>query len=387
LQIETQELVGAHICALLYKDVKNMESNEGKRYGVAITGGGTRLDAAATFLQALQEEDVNMVECISGVSGGAVAGILASIKKPNRIKGLLKRLETKHLVGEIGIPSKANVLTPKYILKIVIKMIETKGRLSMNELITFLGENLDAKQILESDLDFCMTIYNTKTKEPEYLWKDQLTEENLFQKLASSCCLPLWKAQPEKEGELEQLRLKLQQLTTSYSEKKKSAIGLMKFHKELVKLTEQVRAMFEGERDGGFGDGYGIAPLVERGYGKEKDKELLFIQLNGPATRSVVPKGVKVKAIKFPEPLGSLLDTREETRERNMRMGYYTGKKFLGKLRGNIYFFPEEEYEKLVREHQDNGVRVLEEAARDLRIRYNKNIHSIRIFRGSSKKI
>ena len=97
--------------------------------------------------------------------------------------------------------------------------------------------------------------------------------------------------------------------------------------------------------DGGVGDVIPINMLIEKGY-----KNIIAVDIEGLGiTQNINREDVYIKLIYSKEDLGGMFEFKKRRISRNIKKGYLDTMRSFGRLQGNIYYFDNNEFSKMIK--------------------------------------
>ena len=295
-----------------------------KEYAIVFAGGGTKGSYQVGVIKALKELKIKIV-AVSGASIGSINGALLvqgdedkleSIYGNIRMQDVLKISDKRKITDD-------NIFNPKNAIKLLEEYISSKG-ISNEPLRKILEDNINLDKIYNSKIDFGFITYDTKKKKGVELYKEKIPRDKMIDYLLASSCFPIFK--PQKIGNNEYL-------------------------------------------DGGLSNNMPISLLLDKGY-----KNIILIDVMGIGViRRNTSKDTTFKVIKPDEETIGLFDFNHDNIVKSITLGYLDTLKAFHKLVGNYYYFPKEEYFKLLNDFTLKEINGLESAAQVYKMdRYKK---------------
>ena len=295
-----------------------------KEYAIVFAGGGTKGSYQVGVIKALKELKIKIV-AVSGASIGSINGALLvqgdedkleSIYGNIRMQDVLKISDKRKITDD-------NIFNPKNAIKLLEEYISSKG-ISNEPLRKILEDNINLDKIYNSKIDFGFITYDTKKKKGVELYKEKIPRDKMIDYLLASSCFPIFK--PQKIGNNEYL-------------------------------------------DGGLSNNMPISLLLDKGY-----KNIILIDVMGIGViRRNTSKDTTFKVIKPDEETIGLFDFNHANIVKSITLGYLDTLKAFHKLVGNYYYFPKEEYFKLLNDFTLKEINGLESAAQVYKMdRYKK---------------
>ena len=262
--------------------------------GLALEGGGVRGSYQAGAYIALVECKIK----IDGVCGSSIGALNGAIIASG--KGLeLPRIWRNSNIGEIFGFTKEYLdaiaedrLSFKYLKSLllnIINIITNKG-IELKGVKELIDKELDIKALMTSKIDFGLVTVRLKDLKPFYLFKKDMTEENVKDYIIASSFLPIFK---------------------------------------MEKLIDDNYYL-----DGGFYDVGPVNMLLKAGY-----KKVYLIKIHGVGIHRKYDENADVTVIEPKRSLGKVLDLDPQRIDENIKMGYYDTIKVLKNLDGENYVF------------------------------------------------
>ena len=279
------------------KEKINM-NKKNEEYGLVLAGGGIKGAYQVGVWKALKEIGIK----ITAITGASIGSINGAFMIQNDIKKMVKLYENINISDVIEVNSKIDaekdILSISNIRKIFKEYIENKG-LGNAPLKNMLSKNLDIDLIYNSNIDYGLISYSFKNKKPIQLFKKDIPKEKLIDYILASSCFPIFKSQ--KIGDV-----------------------------ELV--------------DGGFFDNAPINMLIDKGY-----KKIIVVDVQGIGfNKKTESRDVYIKLLSPSEDLGGLFYFNHENIKKNINIGYLDTMKSFSKMQGNYFYFPQEEFIKML---------------------------------------
>lgn len=272
--------------------------NKNKEYGLVLAGGGTKGAYQVGVWKALKELNIN-VRAIAGASIGALNGALILQNDLDKMLELYDNVLIKDIIKLTDeVDATKDLFDIKNIGKILSDFISNKG-LENEPLKETINKYIDVEKIYSSDIDFGLITYSLKNKMPLQLFKNEIPKKEMVNFLLASSCFPIFKAQ--KIGEMEFV-------------------------------------------DGGVYDNIPINMLIKKGY-----KNIIVVNIKGLGlNRKTADKNVYLKIISPKENLGGTFEFNKLRMKNNIMLGYLDTMKSFNKMQGHIYYFYQEEFNKLL---------------------------------------
>ena len=294
-------------------------------YAIVFAGGGTKGSYQVGVIKALRELKINII-AVAGASIGSINGALVvqgDDEKLEKIYSNLRMQDILEISDKRQIAADENIFNPKNALKLLEEYIANKG-ISNEPLRKILEENIDLDRLYSSKIDFGFITYDTKKKKGIELYKEDIPRDKMIDYLLASSCFPIFK--PQKIGNNEYL-------------------------------------------DGGLSNNMPISLLLNKGY-----KNIILIDVMGIGLiKRNTSEDTFFKVIKPDEDIIGLFDFNHENITNSITLGYLDTLKAFHKLVGNYYYFPKEEYFKLLNDFTLKEINGLESAAKIYKMdRYKK---------------
>ena len=293
-----------------------------KEYALVLAGGGTKGAYQVGVWKAIKELNLN-VKAIVGASIGAINGAFILQDDMDKWMSLYENIKISDIM-EISdkIDPDKNLFDISNLRKLAKDYIEKRG-LENTPLKETLIKNIDIEKVFSSEIDFGLVTYSLKNRVPIKLFKNEIPKDELIDFILASSCFPIFKAQ--------------------------NVNGI-----ELV--------------DGGFYDNAPINMLIEKGY-----KNIIVADVEGVGVnRKIEDKNVYLKVISPSENLGGLFNFNHEKIKSNMVLGYLDTMKKFNKMQGHYYYFPSDEFDKMLDEFNLQTIYGLERAAKFYKLERNK---------------
>ena len=296
-----------------------------KDYAVVFAGGGTKGSYQVGVIKALKELKINIV-AVSGASIGSINGALVVQGDGNKLEKIYSNIRMQDILKiseKRKISANANLFNPKNALKLLEEYVSNKG-ISNEPLRNVLEDNIDLDKLYASNIDFGFITFDTKKKKGVELYKEDIPRDKMIDYLLASSCFPIFK--PQEIGD-------------------------------------------DSFLDGGLSNNMPISLLLKKGY-----KNIILIDVLGVGLiKRNTYKDVFFKVIKPDEDIVGLFDFNHEHISNSITLGYLDTLKAFHKLIGNYYYFPKEEYFKLLNMFTLKEVNGLEKAAQKYKMdRYKK---------------
>ncbi len=296
-----------------------------REYAVVFAGGGTKGSYQVGVIKALKELNIKIV-AVSGASIGTINGAMlvqGDEKKLESIYSNIRMQDILKISEKRKINANENLFKPKNALKLLEEYVKNKG-ISNEPLRKLLEDNIDIDKLYNSEIDFGFITFDTDKRHGVELFKEDIPREKMIDYLLASSCFPIFK--PQVIGEHHYL-------------------------------------------DGGLSNNMPISLLLEKGY-----KNIILIDVMGIGLiKRNTHKDIYFKVIKPEEDLGGTFDFDLDNIKKNIKLGYLDTLKSFHKLIGNRYYFPKEEFFKLLNDYTLKEIRGFEKAAEKYKMdRYKK---------------
>lgn len=260
-----------------------------KRYGLILSGGGTRGAYQVGAYKALIEADINIVSVV-GTSIGALNGAFIASKQFSSLYNLWVNMKFSScfLYDDKKELSKEKFLV--YIFEI-FKGAFKDGGWNPDPLRKLIDKNLNERKLRESTIDYGLVTFCLSTLEPQEVFIKDIPEEHLVEYIMASCSLP----------------------------------GIRREH-------------INGKAylDGGLYSNRPIEMLVNQ----ENIDELIVIDIEGPGLKHHFsnPYNIPITMIKPSFSLGGILKFDSSLVKKNINLGYKDTMKFLSLKKSNKLF-------------------------------------------------
>ena len=287
---------------------------DNREYALVLEGGGTKGAYQVGVWKAIKEIGINIV-AISGASIGAINGALMLQDDIDKMMDLYENIELKDIMELNGeFDQNKDLFHIRNIRNLAIDYIEKKG-IGNAPLKETLQKYIDIEKVYNSSIDFGLITYSPKTKQPVQLFKNDIPKDEMLNYLLASSCFPIFKAQ--KIGD-----------------------------KEFM--------------DGGLYDNIPINMLIEKGF-----KNIIVADIAGVGVeRKIINKDIYLKRISPNENLGGIFEFNHSKIKNNIMLGYLDTLKCFNKAQGHIFYFPSEEFNKMLEVFNLQTIYGLENAAR-----------------------
>ena len=264
------------------------------KIGLALAGGGVKGAYQIGSYYAFKRCHIKF-NGIVGTSIGAANGVVIASGHEKELLDMWKNLNPgelleldSNLISEYNDNNKSKQLLAT--LKITEKVIKDHGFTTLNikNLVTDL---VDVNKVLTSSQDFGLATYNFSRKKSIYIYKENMSKDNLVDYIIASCSLPVFK---------------------------------------LDKVIDDSYYL-----DGGFHDNCPTNMLIRKHYDVVYEVKINGIGVN----RKHVAGSTKVITIIPSRDTGSIFEMNHNKIIDNINMGYFDTLKYLNKLLGYKYNF------------------------------------------------
>lgn len=284
-----------------------------EKFGLVLAGGGTKGAYQIGVIEALKKLKLP-ITAVVGTSIGAINGAFMLQRDFSKLKNIYENItidDIMKLTNEFNVNK--NIFHPSNLFALLTNFVE-QGGIENTPLRKVLEEKLNVEEFYSSKLDFGLVTYSVKEKQPLYLFKDEIPKEKLIDYILASACFPIFKKQ--KIGNDEYL-------------------------------------------DGGLFDNAPINMLIEKGY-----KNVIVADVSGIGFQQKISnKNIYLKILSPSEDLGGTFQFEKQKICNNISLGYLDTMRAFNKLRGNIYYFQNKEFNKLLKYFSLQTIQGLENAA------------------------
>ncbi|MBP3285152.1 MAG: patatin-like phospholipase family protein [Clostridia bacterium] len=282
-------------------------------FGLVLAGGGTKGAYQVGVIKALKKLKLP-ISTVVGTSIGAINGAFMLQKDFTPLETLYDNLKIDDVMKLTGkVDESKNIFHPSNLLALLTNIAE-QGGIENAPLRELLEENLNIEEFYQSPVDFGLATYSVKEKQPLHLFKKEIPKDKLIDYILASACFPIFKKQ--KIGNEEYL-------------------------------------------DGGLSDNTPINMLVEKGY-----ENIIVADIAGIGFhQKMLNKNIYLKILSPSEDLGGTFEFEQRKIRNNMALGYLDTMRAFNHLRGNIYYFPLHEFDKLLKYFSLQTIHGLEIAA------------------------
>ena len=262
--------------------------------GLALEGGGVRGSYQAGAYIAFLECGIHF-DGVCGTSIGALNGAIIASGKGSELPRLWRNINLSKVFGlsekfvEAANKKEKDLNYIKLGFLNTLKILNNKG-IELQGLRDLIEEVVDVKALMKSNIDYGLVTVRLKDLKPMYLFKEEMTKDNLKEYIIASCSLPVFK---------------------------------------LEKLIDD-----EYYLDGGFYDVGPVNMLLNKGY-----KKVYLIKIHGVGFHRKYNEDADVTVIEPKRSLGSVLELNAKRIDENIKMGYYDTIRVLKNLDGYNYVF------------------------------------------------
>ena len=277
--------------------MKNLFDKE--KFGLVLAGGGTKGAYQIGVIEALKKLKLPITTVV-GTSIGAINGAFMLQKDFSKLKSLYENITIEDIMKLTNqVDGNKNIFHPSNLFALLTNFAE-QGGIENTPLRELLEKNLNIEQFYSSKLDFGLATYSLKEKQTCYLFKNEIPKEKLIDYILASACFPIFKKQ---------------------------------------KIAD------EEYLDGGISDNVPINMLIEKGY-----KNIIVADVSGIGFQQKVnDKSIYLKVLSPSEDLGGTFQFEQQKIRNNISLGYLDTMRAFNELKGNIYYFSNKEFEKLLK--------------------------------------
>lgn len=285
-----------------------------REYALVLAGGGTKGAYQVGVWKALKDIGIK-ITAITGTSIGAINGALILQNDVDKMIEIYQNIEITDImeVSDKIDPNK-NLFDIANIRQLLREYVQNKG-IENTPLRKTLIKYLDVDKIYDSDIEFGINSYSFKTREAVELFKEDIPKDEMIDYLLASSCFPIFKSQ--KVG-----------------------------GKELV--------------DGGFYDNAPINMLIQKGY-----KNIIIADVEGLGfNKRTSDRNIHLRVLSPSENIGGLFNFNHDRIRKNIIIGYLDTMNAFNHMEGNYYFFPQQEFFKMLDEFNLKTIKGLEDVAK-----------------------
>ncbi len=269
-----------------------------KEYGLVLAGGGTRGAYQVGSWKALQELNIN-IKGIVGASIGALNGALFLQNDYALVSKMYETIKINNIMKVSGVDGNKNIFDLSNIFNLASNYKKQNG-IDNTPLRKMIEKYIDMDKLYNSEIDFGLVTYSVKNRQPLQKFKDDIPKEEMVNYLLASSCFPIFKPQ-------------------------------------IINNEEYY--------DGGLYDSAPTNMLIEKGC-----KNIILVDIAGVgfSRKLTTSKGIYLKTIRPSEDLGGTFEFNHDRIVKNIKLGYLDTKRAFNKLQGHIYYFKNEEFQKML---------------------------------------
>lgn len=269
-----------------------------KEYGLVLAGGGTRGAYQVGSWKALQELNIN-IKGIVGASIGALNGALFLQNDYAQVSKMYETIKINNIMKVSGVDGNKNIFDLSNIFNLASNYKKQNG-IDNTPLRKMIEKYIDMDKLYNSEIDFGLVTYSVKNRQPLQKFKDDIPKEEMVNYLLASSCFPIFKPQ-------------------------------------IINNEEYY--------DGGLYDSAPTNMLIEKGC-----KNIILVDIAGVgfSRKLTTSKGIYLKTIRPSEDLGGTFEFNHDRIVKNIKLGYLDTKRAFNKLQGHIYYFKNEEFQKML---------------------------------------
>lgn len=269
-----------------------------KEYGLVLAGGGTRGAYQVGVWKALQELNIK-IKGIVGASIGALNGALFLQNDYSQVSKMYETIKINNIMKVSGVDGNKNIFDLSNIFNLAANYRKQNG-IDNTPLRKMIEKYIDMDKLYNSEIDFGLVTYSVKNKQPLQKFKNEIPKEEMVNYLLASSCFPIFKPQ-------------------------------------IINNEEYY--------DGGLYDSAPTNMLIEKGY-----KNIILVDIAGVgfSRKLTTRKGIYLKTIRPSEDLGGTFEFNHDRIVKNIKLGYLDTMKSFNKMQGHIYYFKNEEFQKML---------------------------------------
>ena len=269
-----------------------------KEYGLVLAGGGTRGAYQVGAWKALQELNIK-IKGIAGASIGALNGALFLQNDYAMISKMYETIKINNVMKISGVDGNKNIFDLSNIFNLASNYRKQNG-IDNTPLRKMIEKYIDMDKLYNSPIDFGLVTYSVKSRQPLQKFKNEIAKEEMVNYLLASSCFPIFKPQ-------------------------------------IINNEEYY--------DGGLYDSAPTNMLIDKGY-----KNIILVDIAGVglSRKLSTNKGIYLKIIRPSEDLGGTFDFNHTRIVNNIKLGYLDTMRAFNKLQGHIYYFKNEEFQKML---------------------------------------
>ena len=269
-----------------------------KEYGLVLAGGGTRGAYQVGAWKALQELNIK-IKGIVGASIGALNGALFLQNDYAMVSKMYETIKINNVMKISGVDGNKNIFDLSNIFNLASNYRKQNG-IDNTPLRKMIEKYIDMDKLYNSPIDFGLVTYSVKSRQPLQKFKNEIAKEEMVNYLLASSCFPIFKPQ-------------------------------------IINNEEYY--------DGGLYDSAPTNMLIDKGY-----KNIILVDIAGVglSRKLSTNKGIYLKIIRPSEDLGGTFDFNHTRIVNNIKLGYLDTMRAFNKLQGHIYYFKNEEFQKML---------------------------------------
>ena len=269
-----------------------------KEYGLVLAGGGTRGAYQVGAWKALQELNIK-IKGIAGASIGALNGALFLQNDYAMVSKMYETIKINNVMKISGVDGNKNIFDLSNIFNLASNYRKQNG-IDNTPLRKMIEKYIDMDKLYNSPIDFGLVTYSVKSRQPLQKFKNEIAKEEMVNYLLASSCFPIFKPQ-------------------------------------IINNEEYY--------DGGLYDSAPTNMLIDKGY-----KNIILVDIAGVGLSRKLSTniGIYLKIIRPSEDLGGTFDFNHTRIVNNIKLGYLDTMRAFNKLQGHIYYFKNEEFQKML---------------------------------------
>ena len=269
-----------------------------KEYGLVLAGGGTKGAYQVGAWKALQELNIK-IKGIAGASIGALNGALFLQNDYAMVSKMYETIKINNVMKISGVDGNKNIFDLSNIFNLASNYRKQNG-IDNTPLRKMIEKYIDMDKLYNSSIDFGLVTYSVKSRQPLQKFKNEIAKEEMVNYLLASSCFPIFKPQ-------------------------------------IINNEEYY--------DGGLYDSAPTNMLIDKGY-----KNIILVDIAGVglSRKLSTNKGIYLKIIRPSEDLGGTFDFNHTRIVNNIKLGYLDTMRAFNKLQGHIYYFKNEEFQKML---------------------------------------
>lgn len=269
-----------------------------KEYGLVLAGGGTKGAYQVGAWKALQELNIK-IKGIAGASIGALNGALFLQNDYAMVSKMYETIKINNVMKISGVDGNKNIFDLSNIFNLASNYRKQNG-IDNTPLRKMIEKYIDMDKLYNSSIDFGLVTYSVKSRQPLQKFKNEIAKEEMVNYLLASSCFPIFKPQ-------------------------------------IINNEEYY--------DGGLYDSAPTNMLIDKGY-----KNIILVDIAGVglSRKLSTNKGIYLKIIRPSEDLGGTFEFNHTRIVNNIKLGYLDTMRAFNKLQGHIYYFKNEEFQKML---------------------------------------